>query len=127
MADSKIKAIGKQQKEVVMTQQEWNIKLIKDSLHRLGPFLPGSISRQYNVCGNPNCRCKDPKKPKRHGPYYQLSFTANGRSSTLFIKKEELAEARLRVRRFRRFKLLNAKLLQACLELARKQGLSTQA
>ena len=110
-----------------MTQQEWNIKLIKDSLQRLGPFLPGSISRQYNVCGNPNCRCKDPKKPKRHGPYYQLSFTANGRSSTLFIKKEELAEARLRVRRFRRFKLLNAKLLQACLELARKQGLSTQA
>ena len=44
----------------------------------LGPFLPGSISEQWNVCGTPRCKCKDPKRPQKHGPYYQLSFSVGG-------------------------------------------------
>ena len=106
-----------------MTQEERVIGTIKRSLQELGPFLPGSISQQFNVCGNPTCRCKDPKNPQRHGPYYQLSFTVNGRSSTRFIKPAELPEARRRIRRFKRFKLLNARLVEAYIALARSQGL----
>jgi hypothetical protein len=106
-----------------MTQEERVIGTIKRSLQELGPFLPGSISQQFNVCGNPTCRCKDPKNPQRHGPYYQLSFTVNGRSSTRFIKPAELSEARRRLHRFKRFKLLNARLVDAYLALARSQGL----
>ena len=64
---------------------------LKAELAALGPVLPGSISRQWNVCGKPGCRCKDPKRPRRHGPYYQLSFTVAGRSSTLFLKPDELS------------------------------------
>ena len=110
-----------------MTGAESNVTRIKDRLHRLGPFLPGSISRQFNVRGNPGCRCKNPRNPKRHGPWYQLSYTANGRGSTRFVKKTELAEARRWLHRFRRFKRLNAQLLDAWLELARKQGLATES
>ena len=106
-----------------MTREELKVKRIKARLYRLEPFLPGSISRQWNVCGTPGCRCKDPKNPQRHGPYYQLSYTANGRSSSRFVKKTELREARKRVARFRLFKRLNAELLDACIELARKHGL----
>jgi len=46
---------------------------IKAELAALGEMRPGSLSRQYNVCGKPNCRCKDPQNPQRHGPCYQLS------------------------------------------------------
>lgn len=106
-----------------MTQVERRIQTIRRSLEELGPFLPGSISRQFNVCGNPSCRCKDPKNPKRHGPYYQLSFTVNGRSSTRFIKPCELSEARRRIQRFQRFKILNIRLVEAYIALARSQGL----
>ena len=106
-----------------MTPAERAIETIQRSLQRLGPFLPGSISQQFNVCGNPTCRCKDPKNPKRHGPYYQLSFTVNGRSSTRFIKLAELGEARRRIRRFQRFKRLNVRLIEAYIALARSQGL----
>ena len=63
------------------------IRQIKDMLSQLGPVLPGSLSTQWNVCGKPGCRCKDPKKPRKHGPYYQLSFTVDGKSSSLFVKK----------------------------------------
>lgn len=106
-----------------MPSPECRVARLKKALAELGPFLPGSISQQFNVCGNPTCRCKDPQNPRRHGPYYQLSFTVNGRSSTRFIKPAELSEARRRIRRFKRFKRLNARLVEAYLALARSQGL----
>lgn len=34
------------------------IEKIKSELSRLGELRPGSQSKQYNVCGNPNCKCK---------------------------------------------------------------------
>jgi len=106
-----------------MTNAQRKVASIKNQLHKLGAFLPGSLSKQYNVCGNPTCRCKDPEHPRRHGPYWQLSFTVNGRSSTRFIKPDELAEVRLRLKRFRRFKTLNARLVEAYIELSRAENL----
>jgi len=50
-----------------------------------GPLLPGSISEQYTVCGNPACQCSDPHEPKRHGPYSKLSVSLGGRKTTVFI------------------------------------------
>jgi hypothetical protein len=98
---------------------------VKASLDTLGPVLPGSISKQWNVCGKPGCKCKDPDRPQRHGPYYQLSFTVAGRSSTMFLKPEELAEARRCLRRYRRFKDLNAQLVIAYVAQARRSGVAS--
>ena len=50
---------------------EQRIQQIKAALAVLGEMRPGSLSKQYNVCGKPSCRCKDPKKNQRHGPYYR--------------------------------------------------------
>jgi len=83
---------------------ERRIEQIKTELAGMGHMHPGSISKQYNVCGSPGCRCKDPKKPKRHGPYCQLSWTWRGKSSTAFVKKDELADAEMLVRNYRRFR-----------------------
>lgn len=99
------------------------IRQIKDMLSQLGPLLPGSLSTQWNVCGKPGCRCKDPKKPRMHGPYYQLSFTVDGKSSSLFVKKPQLKELRNCIKRYRRFRALNTKLLSAYIQWARNGGL----
>ena len=64
------------------------IERIQQQLLELGDLRPGSLSEQYNVCGNPGCRCKeDPSK--RHGPYYQLSWTRAKKSTTRFIRKPD--------------------------------------
>jgi hypothetical protein len=99
------------------------IKHIKQQIAQLGPFLPGSISEQWNVCGKIGCACKDARKPLKHGPYYQLSFSVKGRSSSMFLKPEQLAEALRRIARYQRFKQLNFDLTQACVDLARHEGL----
>lgn len=99
------------------------VKQIQKALAALGPVLPGSISEQWNVCGKEGCRCKDPQRPRRHGPYIQLSFTVRGRSSTLFVKPEEVRTARRYVRNYQRFKALNAELALAYVAAAREGGI----
>ena len=98
------------------------IEQLKQKLLNLGPVLPGSISEQWNICGTQGCQCKDPKNPKKHGPYFQLSFSVGGRSSSIFIKKQDIAEARKRVRRYREFKKVTTELIDAYVELIRAEG-----
>jgi hypothetical protein len=95
---------------------EAQIDRIKGELGRIGDLRPGSLSEQYNVCGNPNCRCKtDPSK--RHGPYYQLSFTRNGRSGTKFVKKPQLPTVKKQLQNYARLRSLVDRWIELSSEL----------
>ncbi len=95
---------------------ESQIERIKGELGGLGDLRPGSLSEQYNVCGNPNCRCKtDPSK--RHGPYYQLSFTRKGRSGTKFVKKPQLPTVKKQLQNFARLRKLVDRWIELSSEL----------
>ena len=79
-------------------QIELRIKRIKRELMKLGPMRPGALSMQYAACKKPGCACVDPVKPKKHGPFYQLSYSQLGKSTTRFVRpnyagqiKKELA------------------------------------
>lgn len=100
------------------------IEQMKKRIAELGPVLPGSISQQWNVCGKQGCRCKDPKEPRKHGPYYQLSFTVGGRSSSMFLRKEDLAVARQAIARYRTLRQLCAQLAAEYVAQARRVGLA---
>lgn len=100
-----------------------SVEQLKQKLIGLEPVLPGSISEQWNICGTPGCKCKDTINPQKHGPYYQLSFSVGGRSSSMFIRKEDVAEARKRVKRYQEFKKLTMELVQAYVDLVRSEGL----
>ncbi len=84
---------------------ERKIEAIKGELTKLGDLRPGSLSRQYNVCGNPRCRCKA-SPPQKHGPYYQLSYTRKGKSSSRFVQPKDLAEVRRQMRNYTRLRQL---------------------
>lgn len=106
-----------------MRPQE-HVRILLHELRHMGPILPGSITTQYNVCGKPKCRCKDPANPAKHGPYSQLSFTVGGCSSTLFLKAADVAAAREMTAQGKRLKRLRQELGQACIELARCSGVA---
>ena len=105
-----------------MLKETRKVEKLKAELANMGPMLPGSVSEQWNVCGAPTCRCKDRDDPQKHGPYYQLSFTVGGKSSSMFIKKADLTEVRRRMKRFQRFKQWVKDLVVANVELARTAG-----
>jgi hypothetical protein len=97
------------------------IETIKKQLTDLGPVHPGSLSEQFNVCGNPNCRCKDPKDPQRHGPYYQLSYTWRGKSSTRFVRQEGVAKMREKVANYKRMQELVKEWVDLSMEQERQE------
>lgn len=107
-----------------MKREDVTIAQVKTRLLELGPVLPGSLSKQWNVCGSPGCKCKDPKHPRRHGPYYQLSYTLRGKSSTVFVKREDVAEVRLRIKRYHEFRRLCGALVAAYVEEIRQQRIT---
>ena len=97
---------------------ESRIEKVKQAIGRLGDLRPGKLSQQYNVCGKADCRCKaDP--PQKHGPYYQVSFTRSGRSSTQFVRKEDLAVVRQQLRNYQRLRELIDRWITLGMELSR--------
>jgi hypothetical protein len=100
-----------------LKQIQHQIEAVKKKIVELGPMHPGSLSEQFNVCGNPGCRCKDPKDPQRHGPYYQLSYTWRGKSSTRFVRQESVAKMREKVSNYKRFRELVNECVDLSLEL----------
>lgn len=93
------------------------IDKVKGELAALGDLRPGTLSTQYNVCGTPGCRCKaDP--PKRHGPYYQVSFTRKGKSSTKFVRKEDLPAVRRQLKNYEAMKRLVDRWVDLAIELS---------
>lgn len=93
------------------------LEKLKLELVGLGDMRPGSLSTQYNVCGTPGCKCKaDP--PQKHGPYYQVSFTRKGKSSSKFVKKEDLPEVRRQLKNYERMKQLVDRWIDLATELS---------
>ena len=93
------------------------VERIKQELVRLGDLRAGSLSEQFNVCGSPGCRCKG-SSPQRHGPYYQVSYTRKGKSSTKFVKQKDLPAVRKQLKNYERMKFLTDRWIDLATELS---------
>lgn len=51
---------------------------VRAGLQGVGFIFKGSITLRRLSCGQPNCRCRNPKT--RHGPYYQISWKKNAKT-----------------------------------------------
>jgi len=85
---------------------EREIVAIKRQLLALGPMHPGSVSRQYQVCGNPACRCMNPKRPQRHGPYYKLAYVHRGKPVCRFVRAGCVKDMKERLAIYKTFRSL---------------------
>ena len=79
---------------------------IKKKLMALGAMHPGSVSLQYQACGNPNCKCMDPKHPQRHGPFHKLSYVYKGKTGCRFVRAACSDEVIRRVAVYKEFRVL---------------------
>lgn len=100
-------------------QIEARIQQIKTQLAALGEMRPGSLSKQYNVCGKPGCRCKDAENPQRHGPYYQLSWVHRGKSTTQFIRRPFVAQVKAELAAYKSFRRWTEQWVELALQAAK--------
>jgi len=76
------------------------------------PVLGGSLVKQYVVCGKAGCRCQ---RGQKHGPLYYLYWKEQGRSRSLYVPREKVAEVRRQIQNYRS--------LQKGLALRAREGL----
>ena len=98
---------------------EGRIVEIKNEIMELGEIRNGSVSEQYNVCGNPTCRCKDKDNPQKHGPYYQLSYSFNKKSTSQFVSADNIDKVRQQLAGYKMFMKLKDEWVGASIELSK--------
>ena len=96
---------------------ERRIERIQRELQALGDLRPGSLSEQYNVCGVEGCHCRA-SPPKKHGPYYQLSFTRKGKSTTRFVRRGEVTTVRRQLKNYAKLRVLVDDWIDAAMDLS---------
>ena len=75
---------------------------LRQQLAQWPPILRGTLRRHGNKCGNPRCRCHDPKHPQPHGPYDYLSHRHANKTQTIFLNEAKRPHARAWVENYQR-------------------------
>ena len=63
------------------------------------PLLAGSLVKQHVICGKPGCRCQ---RGHKHGPLFYLYWKEQGRSRSLYVPRDKVAELRQQIQNYRR-------------------------
>jgi hypothetical protein len=66
---------------------------IKKEMSGISYIKKGSVTKCYQVCRNPNCRCHKDEK-FRHGPYFLLTSKEKAKTKTISVPEQMLAEVR---------------------------------
>ena len=95
------------------------IEKLKAQLLKIGEMRPGSLSQQYTACQKPGCKCVDPINPQKHGPFYQISYTRRGKSTTQFVRPQFVPQVRKQLAAYKKFKAITDKWVELALELSK--------
>src|SRR6516165_1368271 len=78
---------------------------LKADLAQIEYFSKGTLLARMVRCGKPQCACgKDPSK--RHGPYYEWTYKARGKTVTVRLAPEAAPFFRAAARQYRKLKTI---------------------
>lgn len=60
----------------------------------------GNVVEKMEICGNPNCVCRDKKKPQLHGPYSNLAYRGGDSTGMIHLTPEKAAWAKKMVTQY---------------------------
>ena len=72
---------------------EMDYRKLKEHFLKLGFACDGSLSKVFQECGKPACRCHKAKR-YRHGPYYLWTRKVKGKTVTRQISSEHASLCR---------------------------------
>jgi len=90
-------------------------------LEHLEYFCKGTVLKRMMKCGKAWCACaSDPTK--RHGPYYELTYKANGKTVNVKISPESAPLYQAASQQYRKLKKLFARLEKLSQTILRHQA-----
>ena len=76
---------------------------LKQQIQQMQYFCKGTVLKRMMKCGQQRCAChKDPTK--RHGPYFEWTYKANGKTVNVRLQPEAAAVYKSATEQYRRLK-----------------------
>ena len=94
---------------------------LKRGLDSLEYFCKGTVLKRMMKCGKPACAChSDPGK--RHGPYFELTYKANGKTVNVKLSPEAAPLYKSAALQYRKLKTLLSRLEKLSQTILRHQA-----
>jgi hypothetical protein len=99
---------------------------LKRGLDQLEYFCKGTVLKRMMKCGKVQCACaSDPDK--RHGPYFELTYKANGKMVNVKLSPEAAPLYKAAALRYRKLKTLISRLEKLSQTILRQQAKLAQS
>ena len=99
---------------------------LRRDLEQLEYFCKGTVLKRMMKCGKAHCACaSDPTK--RHGPYFELTYKASGKTVNVKLSPEAAPLYRAASQQYRKLKILFNRLEKLSQTLLRHQAKLAQS
>jgi type II secretory pathway component PulJ len=99
---------------------------LKRGLDQLEYFCKGTVLKRMMKCGKAQCACaSDPDK--RHGPYFELTYKANGKTVNVKLSPEVAPLYKAAALQYRKLKTLLTRLEKLSQTILRQQAKLAQS
>jgi len=78
---------------------------LRQGLEQIEYFCKGTVLKRMVKCGKAQCACAS-DATKRHGPYFELTYKANGKTVNIKLSSEAAPLYRAAVQQYRKLKIL---------------------
>jgi hypothetical protein len=78
---------------------------LRRELEQIEYFCKGTVLKRMMKCGKPQCACAS-DATKRHGPYFEITYKANGKTVNLKLSPEAAPLYRAAAQQYRKLKTL---------------------
>src|ERR1700675_990347 len=123
---SRIRSLHSPQPHARTERHAQRFQELKRGLDQLEYFCKGTVLKRMMKCGKAQCACaSDPDK--RHGPYFELTYKANGKTVNVKLSPEAAPLYKAASLQYRRLKILLTRLEKISQIILRYQAQQAQS
>jgi len=126
MPHTRMSRSGVRRLEQSVERHSQRFRELRRDLEPLQHFCKGTVLRRMMKCGKAHCACaSDPTK--RHGPYFELTYKANGKTVNVKVSPEAAPLYRAASQQYRKLKILLNRLDKLSQTILRHQAKLAQS
>jgi hypothetical protein len=119
-------AIRRPKQNALLERHTQRFHELKRGLDQIEYFCKGTVLKRMMKCGKAGCACAaDPDK--RHGPYFELTYKANGKTVNVKLSPEAAPLYKAASLQYRKLKTLLSRLEKLSQTILRKQAKLAQS
>jgi uncharacterized protein DUF6788 len=114
------------QQRALLERHAQRFRELKRDLQQVEYFCKGTVLKRMMKCGKAQCACAS-DDTKRHGPYYELTYKANGKTVNVKLSPQAAPLYQAAAQQYRKLKRLFNRLEKLSQTILRHQAKIVQA